>query len=419
MRLLYLHPGGLGLVEYSLFDELRKLGHEICVLEEVRGTGHRDGLVTPFYRQAGDGVRTYWHDPKGGFKKLLVWPIDRFFKRAFNGRNLAHRMWAIHDAVRVLNPDMLISPEGFAYAIPASFLKQLGLLKPALLASYIGGDILDCPEAQVGKRRTPLTSWLIRRSLKGIDILRPASPMLRDILLKEGADAGKIIVSPTQVIADSAVLADVYSRKAEVREAIRKKWNIPLDAPLIVTLSNNYVGKGLHVLAAAWPKILAALPECRWLLCGPNTPWLEQSVWPLLKQQRVEHTVYATGRLSGANVFEHLAAADLHVNPTLCEGLNLVTVEAASVGTPTVTTDHAGVSFWVARYNIGKVVPVNHAGELTEAVVQFFGTPGLSDEWQRQCREMAANFSRERIAKELSDAIKSTSAARQELNKGA
>ena len=82
-------------------------------------------------------------------------------------------------------------------------------------------------------------------------------------------------------------------------------------------------------------------------------PWLTEAVWPLLRQQALEKTVHFAGTLSGQAVYEHLAAGDVHVNPTLCEGLNMVTVEAAAVGTPTITSDGAGIADWVERLQAG------------------------------------------------------------------
>ena len=57
------------------------------------------------------------------------------------------------------------------------------------------------------------------------------------------------------------------------------------------------------------------------------------------------------------NFGEHLLSAELHVNPSLCESLNMATVEAAAVGTPSVCSDGAGIVDWIRRYDAGVVVP--------------------------------------------------------------
>ena len=400
MKLLFLHPRGWS-GEYVILKKFRQLGLEICVLEEARDKRSATRYLTADFLESGDGIATLWYNPRRGLEKILTWPVDRIFKAAFDGRNLAHRMWLIRAAVVHFQPDAVLCTDGFSYAIPAAFLRRVGLLNRPLLASYIGGDILDCAEAEVGKRRTPMVSWLIRNSLPGIDVLRPLCRSLADILRKEGADPQRIHTIPIHLTAPLADLEAIRDRREAIGSALRRRYAIAADAPLMVTLSGNQKGKGLHLLAQAWPEVLRAVPAARWLLCGPDHPWLATAVRPLLQQQRVENTVCFSGMLTGQAVYEHLAAGDVHVNPTLCEGLNMVTVEAAAVGTPTITSNAAGVADWVERLQAGAVVPAGDVSALARAVIVALRSPELRLTWQARARSMAPDFSLERIAAEL------------------
>lgn len=397
MRVLYLHPRAW-IGEYAMMRELRARGFEVCALEEQRGLEHGARHLAPFYREPGDGIATLWYDPRRGLEKALTWIPDRVFRRGFDGRNLAHRMWIIRAAVRRFAPDAIVCSDGFTYAIPAAFLKRLGLLAPRLVVNYIGGDILDCPEWDVGKRRTPMVSWLLRTSYAGIDALRPLCGSLERILLREGADAARITVLPIQLAWPVEVIEETWARRAQIAAAVRARYGIPADAPLLVTLSQNHKGKGLQDLAAAWRGIREAVPGCRWLLCGPENPWLAQGVRPVLRESGLEASVHFTGSLSGREVCEHLAAADLHVNPTRCEGLNMVTVEAAAVGTPSVTSDGAGIADWVQSYGAGLVVPAGDVPALRDAVVAALRSPELRAAWPGRSREMARCFTPDRVA---------------------
>lgn len=400
MRLLYLHPQAWS-GEYAMLKKLRDLGHQICVLEEARNEGAAARAIRADFLEPGDGIATLWYNPHRGWEKIITWPVDRIFKSAFDGRNLGHRMWLIRAAVRQFRPDAVLCTDGFTYAIPAAFLKRLGLLQHTLLASYIGGDILDCAEADVGKRRTPMVTWLIRNSLPGIDLVRSTCRSLTDILQKEGAEPQRIHTIPTQLTAPLAELEAIRERRGSIGSELRHRYGIAADAPLIVTLSGNQKGKGLHLLAQAWPEVLRAVPAARWLLCGPDHPWLATAVRPLLQQQGVEHTVCFSGVLSGQAVYEHLAGGDVNINPTLCEGLNMVTVEAAAVGTPTITSNGAGIADWVDRLQAGLVVPVGDVHALAQAVIGALRSPELRLTWQERTRGLAADFSLERIAAEL------------------
>ncbi len=399
MKILYLHPRAWT-GEYPVLVALRERGHELCVLEENRQlTAARQ--LTPDFEQPGDRIATLWFNPRRGAERLLTLPWDRYYRRAFEGRNLAHRAWVIAAAARLFKPDVIVTSDGFSYAVPAAWLRQRGKLRPPLVVSFIGGDILDFPEAQVGKRRTPPVTRLIRSVITAADLLRPVSPLVARTLLAEGAAEAKLRICPSHLVADAATLDAIFAARDAIRARIRAARGIAADAPTIVTLSGNLRGKGLHLLAEVWPHVLAAIPGARWLLCGPADPWLAEAVWPRLVATGVAATVLACGPLTGSSVFEHLAAADLHVNPSLGESLNMVTVEAAAVGTPTVGSDLAGIADWITRFAAGSVVPAGEAGPLADAIIRALGDPQRLAGQSLAGRGMAAEFGLERIAGQL------------------
>lgn len=398
MRILYLHPRAWS-GEYPILKTLRDRGHQVCALEEWRGARRGARFFTDDFLEAGDRIPTLWYDPHLGWEKALTWPLDRFFKGAFSGRNLAHRLWLIRAAVRHFRPDVVACTDGFTYALPAAYLKRLGLLPARLLVSYIGGDILDCPAADYGRRRTPLVERMLRAALPGIDVFRPVSPLLAEVLRRDGAPPERITVVPSHLTADMARLR-ALDREA-LAAAVKARYGLPAQSRLLVTLSYNFRGKGLHLLAEQWRRIRAACPDARWLLCGPESSWLAERVRPLLQASGELESVTFTGPLGGLAVYEHLAAGELHVSPTLCEGLNMVTVEAAAVGTPTISGDGAGIAAWLERFDAGAVVPSGDAAALGEAIIAALADPGRIGQWRAGCAAMTNEFSLERIAGSL------------------
>jgi len=401
MKILYLHPRAWT-GEYPMLVRLKRLGHEICVLEEDRKLSDAR-RHTPDFEQPGDGIATFWYNPKRGIERLLTLPWDRYYRRAFDGRNLAHRVWIVAAAARHFRPDVVIASDGFSYAIPAARARGLGWIEAPLVVGFIGGDILDCPEAEYGRRRTPATDRLIKEVVQQADRLRPVSPKLAEVLLTDGARPERISVIPSHLVANQTLVNTVYGERQELARSIRQRYGLQEDTPLVVTLSGNQKGKGPHLLAEVWSQVLARYPKARWLLCGPDDHWLTQCVWPLLERAGIVDTVIATGRLSGRDVFEHLAAADLHINPTLCEGLNMVTVEAAAVGTPTICGDGAGIAGWLKRYQAGLVVPSGEVAPLADAILAALADPARLAAWSAAGRAMSADFTLECVAAQLVD----------------
>lgn len=409
MRILYLHPKSWT-GEYPILRQLRRIGNEVCVLEERRNLAQGARHRADCFLETGDGLETLWYDPGRGWEKLLTWPLDRLFKRAFDGRNLVHRMSVILEAVRCFQPDVLVCSDGFSYAIPAALLRRLGLVRTPLIVSYIGGDVLDIPEAEYGHARTVLTAWLIRQSLSGIDMLRPVSPMLREVLLRDGAREDRIQICPSHLTSDRDALEGIFAQRSAISAEIRNRYGLKPEAPLIVTLSGNQKGKGLHILAQAWPAVIANRPDARWLLCGPAHAWLEQAVWPELDRHGLRGTVAASGRLEGMAVYEHLAAADLLVNPTLGEGLNMVVVEAAAVGTPAISSDGAGIAAWIQRYAAGAVVHCGEVQPLANAIISALQDGETTSRWSPAAVSMSREFSLENISGQLLDMMRSLTA---------
>jgi len=401
MRILFLHPYGWR-GEYSILREFQRHGHEVCALEERRSgmTGKR--MLTPDLREMGDGIQTLWYHPGRGAERVFTLPLDRYFRHTFDGRNLGHRMWVIRAAVRQFAPDLVYCTDGFSYAVPAGLLKRFGFLRTPLVASYIGGDILDCSHMGYGRKRTPELDWLMRASIGHIDALRALCDSLERALLKDGADAARISRIPIQIGSPREVYEGVYAQRAQARAEVRQRLGIPQEAPVVVTLSDNYFSKGIQDMARAWPGVLAAYPDAWWILAGPNAPWLDEGVFPLLDASVGRARVCLTGRLAWRDTYATLAAADLNVNPTLCEGLNMVTVDAAAVGTPTVCSDAAGISDWVLRHDCGLVYAAGDVRALEQAVIEALTQRERLAAWGMRCREMIADFTAESVFLRLS-----------------
>jgi hypothetical protein len=98
MRILYLHPRAWS-GEYAVLLKLGAMGHQVCVLEEDRKLPAARRMRTHFERPD-DGVETFWDNPARDFERLLTWPEDRRYRRAFDGRNLGHRTRIIAAALR-------------------------------------------------------------------------------------------------------------------------------------------------------------------------------------------------------------------------------------------------------------------------------------------------------------------------------
>ncbi|HZK04736.1 MAG TPA: glycosyltransferase family 4 protein [Actinomycetaceae bacterium] len=104
---------------------------------------------------------------------------------------------------------------------------------------------------------------------------------------------------------------------------------------------------------------------------------------------RIERADQARVLLVGPvrDVRPYLKAAGVLCLPTLREGFPNVVLEAAAMGIPAVVSDATGAIDSVVDGVTGKVFPVNDAGRLASALIEFAETPALLRSLGRAARE--------------------------------
>jgi phosphatidylinositol alpha-1,6-mannosyltransferase len=129
--------------------------------------------------------------------------------------------------------------------------------------------------------------------------------------------------------------------------AIRARYGIRHDQPLVVCVSRLVARKGQDVLVEAWPAVRARIRGARLLLVGtgPAEPRLRRRIQVL----GLAAAVTLCGEVPGAELPAHHAAADLFAMPCRTryrgldvEGLGIVYLEAQACGVPVVAGRSGG-----------------------------------------------------------------------------
>ena len=113
----------------------------------------------------------------------------------------------------------------------------------------------------------------------------------------------------------------------------RARIGVPADAPFVLYVGRIAAGKGLeHLVSAA-----RELEDAHVVVVGPDD---RHGAAALLRDVERVHVVPPTD----SPPFDLYRAADVFVLPSAGESFGMVAAEAASVGTPVVVTDRAGVA---------------------------------------------------------------------------
>lgn len=310
-------------------------------------------------------------------------------------RLLRHQRWT------------LLHVEG-AYPLGAAvWLATRGMDQPYVVTTT-GGDLFDLPHFGYGYGRFPLPRFLIRQTLRHAAWIRANSPMMQNLLCFLGADPRRITSIPVSIgdccypPADRALDAFRASARAALTE--QYGWHEPR---WVLSIGRLFNLKAPEQIILSAPEIVRRLGPTRFIIAGPSAQGVDgdyrANLEALAEREGVAPYVAFPGQITLEQVRQFQAAADLLVVPSLIEGLNRVTIEAAAVGTPTVITATAGAASLVRDYVSGVVVPPGEPGRLAQATIDLLGDWERREPFERGGLRFAADQRASVVARRLRD----------------
>ncbi|WP_425953512.1 glycosyltransferase family 4 protein [Xylanimonas sp. McL0601] len=285
-------PGGVQFHVRDLAQALQDRGHEVSVLAPAGDDTPVPDVVVP----AGKAVAVRYN---GSVARL-----------AFGPRAAARvRRWVDAGGFDVLHLHEPMTPS------------------LSMLALWIaeGPVVSTFHTAQVRSRALQVAYPLLRQSLEKIAARIAVSEDARRMLVDHvGGDA---------VVIPNGVYVDTFAAATPSAE-----WQGTTDAPTIAFLGRlDEPRKGLQVLAAAVPQVLARYPGARFLVAGRGDAGRDEAIESL-----GEHAAAVTflGGISDEDKATLLSSVDVYIAPqTGGESFGIVLVEAMSAGAGVVASD--------------------------------------------------------------------------------
>lgn len=278
----------------------------------------------------------------------------------------------------------------------------VGLVGPHLRRPY--GIVVHGAEVTV-PGRLPVSTLLLRRVLNGSELLiaaggyplaeaeRAARRPLRHVLVPPGVDTDRFVpLDP------------------DAKRAARERLGLPVDGPLVVSLSRLVPRKGMDVLIRASVQLRKHHPDLTVAIGGSGrdadrlAKLVESTGAPVRLVGRVEHE----------DMPDFYGCADVYA--MLCrnrwagleqEGFGIVFVEAAAAGVPQVAGDSGGAAEAVEHGETGLVVRnPSDVDEVAFAIDNLLRDPDRRAAMGEAGRERAvAEFSYDVLARRLGDAL--------------
>jgi glycosyltransferase involved in cell wall biosynthesis len=176
----------------------------------------------------------------------------------------------------------------------------------------------------------------------------------------------------------------------------RAELGLPVDVPVIGTIGRLTRQKGYSFLIDAAARVLADLPEARFVIIGDGE---DGSV---LRSQAARLGIADRVLFTGprADVEDLLAVFTLFVSSSLWEGLPTVIMESMAAGIPVVATDIPGTRELAANDAIGWMVPVGNEQALGSAILAALRDPTRQQGCIDHAHRMVQSFTIESVAAE-------------------
>ncbi len=145
------------------------------------------------------------------------------------------------------------------------------------------------------------------------------------------------------------------------------------DKPIILFLGRIHPIKGLPLLAEAFSKLVAHIPEAHLVIAGPDENTHSKYIRSLLSKSGSLDKVIFTGMLTEVEKIDALNQAKMLVIPSLSEGMPISALEAMACSLPVVLTEDCQFPE-VSRNKAGIVVNRN-SSDLLNAMVNILNNP--------------------------------------------
>jgi len=345
--------GGGELFVYELSRRLTREGHEVIVVtrgfKNLSGREEMEGFCVERYDNPAPERWKYHPIAEARvpwYGKYLVLSMDVV-------SSTKHLSRLVREEKLDLIHASFIVPSGFSGAIVK---KSTGI--PLVITVHGNADFYEVPK---------MLHPMLRYAANNADGLVAVGHELKRNLIKELGDFDiKVIPNGVDV--------DRYQPDIAERDKIRKRYGIPLDSPLLLSISRLVKRKNIDLVLRAVPRLVERMPDFRFLLVGEGPE--EQRLRDLTRELGVEDVVIFTGFVSEEEKTRIYLSSDAFIQLSSREGLSISLLESKAAGLPAIVSDSKGTREPVRDNESGRLVsdPWDTI-EVAEAVLDLLSDP--------------------------------------------
>jgi glycosyltransferase involved in cell wall biosynthesis len=187
----------------------------------------------------------------------------------------------------------------------------------------------------------------------------------------------------------------------EIRNHFRERFDIPLEAPLIITVGRPDPKKRIDLLIRS----LLPVPEINLLVVGPESGEVTSTWQSLAQELNVARRVFWPGLLEGEDLLAAYAAADIFSLISKDENFGMVVVEAMACGLPILINQEVGL-YDELSHEAGVLTAGQDPASISKALKYFLSQGSLWSSWQENCLRLARTvFAHDKVATLMAQAF--------------
>jgi 1,2-diacylglycerol 3-alpha-glucosyltransferase len=253
--------------------------------------------------------------------------------------------------------------------------------------------------------RSMLIGWM-QWYYSSCDHVLVPSDLTRQTLLSFGVQA-PVTVMPTGI--------PIPPQEMPPPAAIKRSWDIPQDARLLLYAGRLAPEKNLGMLLEAAAQIIAARPETYLMLAGSGMG--DADTRQMVRQMGLEKQTVFTGFLERSRLDPIYAAADVFLFPSKTETQGLAIGEAMACGTPCVVVNAGGAPESV-RDGVDGFLVEDDPTQMAERAMRLLDDPNVRQAMSAEARTHAAGVTPDKVAARILGLYENLIATRTRKNQG-
>jgi glycosyltransferase involved in cell wall biosynthesis len=276
--------------------------------------------------------------------------------------------------IDVLNVHNVFTPGSWSNAF-RRFNKKL-----PIIGTPHGDDIQITPEIGDGVRLDPKLDRQVRRNMAGFTCITAISPSIRQDICKLVEEKEKVLDVP------NGVWVSNFQTNVDTTQ-VKKKYGIPLDTVVIISIGRNHPRKGFEYGLDAIARLRQSGQKITYLIVG-------RSMEPIIEKAKalsIADCLITPGQVEGHEIAELLQASDIYLSPSIVESFGVATLEAMSAGLPCVVTDTAGSRDLVSS-KLGFVVKPKDSENIAKALKYLIENRSVREQMGNSAAIEAAKY---------------------------